>query len=163
MVLVGRGGLRLREDVSLVGVRWKGRRTMAEEKAEAALDHTLDAESLKPADKRLGTELCELWNAPGAPLRARLLESMETRAARRHELVLEQLTKRQSADIQRAPDKLRGVPGRSARLAGASCALSRKLTRTFILRDRQQYGGSGHDRGCSLSRAGFIPQPPGRR
>ena len=32
----GRGGLRLHEDVFLVGVRLKGRRAMAEEKAEAA-------------------------------------------------------------------------------------------------------------------------------
>lgn len=104
MVLVGRGGLRLHEDVFLVGVRLKGRRAMAEEKAEAALDHALDSERIKPADKRLRTDLCELWNAAGAPLRVRLLESMEARAARRHELVLEQLAKRQSADTQRAHD-----------------------------------------------------------
>jgi len=104
MVLVGRGGLRLHEDVFLVGVRLKGRRAMAEEKAEAALDHALDAERLKPADKHLRSELCALWNAPGAPLRARLLEAMEARAARRHQLVVDQLNKRRSADIQRAHD-----------------------------------------------------------
>ena len=35
MVLVGRGGVRLHEEVFLAGVRLKGRRAMAEEKAEA--------------------------------------------------------------------------------------------------------------------------------
>lgn len=104
MVLVGRGGLRLHEDVFLVGVRLKGRRAMAEEKAEAALDHALDGDRLRPADKRLRRELSEMWNAAGAPLRTRLLESMETRAKRRHELVVEQLAKRQIADTQRAHD-----------------------------------------------------------
>jgi superfamily II DNA or RNA helicase len=104
MVLVGRGGLRLHEDVFLVGVRLKGRRAMAEEKAEAALDQALDSDRLKRADKHLRQELCETWNAPGAPLRARLLESMGSRAARRHELVVEQLTKRRRADVQRAHD-----------------------------------------------------------
>ena len=43
MVLVGRGGIRLHEEVFLAGVRLTGRRAMAEEKAEAALDKALDA------------------------------------------------------------------------------------------------------------------------
>ena len=104
MVLVGRGGLRLHEDVFLVGVRLKGRRAMAEEKAEAALDQALDSEGLKLADKRVRKDLCDLWNAPGAPLRIRLLDSMEAKAERRHEAVLDQLAKRKSSDVQRAHD-----------------------------------------------------------
>ena len=48
MVLVGRGGLRLHEEVFLAGVRLKGRRAMAEEKAEAALDQALDGDRLTP-------------------------------------------------------------------------------------------------------------------
>ena len=44
MVLVGRGGIRLHEEVFLAGVRLHGRRAMAEEKAEAALDQALDGE-----------------------------------------------------------------------------------------------------------------------
>jgi superfamily II DNA or RNA helicase len=104
MVLVGRGGVRLHEDVFLVGVRLKGRRAMAEEKAEAALDHALDGDRLKLAPKRVLNALCEMWNVPDAPLRKRLNESMDTRAARRHELVMEQLTRRQHSDVQRAHD-----------------------------------------------------------
>lgn len=102
MVLVGRGGIRLHEEVFLAGVRLHGRRTMAEEKAEAALDHALDGEYISLADERVRDQLCDLWNVPDAPLRVRLEESMQARAGRRHELVLEQLTRRQEADVQRA-------------------------------------------------------------
>lgn len=102
MVLVGRGGVRLHEEVFLVGVRLKGRRPMAEEKAEAALDQALDGDRLELADERALDRLCELWNVPDAPLRIRLEESMRTRAERRHEMVMGQLTRRQESDIQRA-------------------------------------------------------------
>ena len=104
MVLVGRGGVRLHEEVFLAGVRLKGRRAMAEEKAEAALDKALDRERLSIADVRVRDQLCDIWNTPDAPLRLRLEESMQTRAGRRHELVIEQLGKRQSADVQRAKE-----------------------------------------------------------
>ncbi|WP_432560130.1 hypothetical protein [Granulicoccus sp. GXG6511] len=102
MVLVGRGGVRLHEEVFLAGVRLKGRRAMAEAKAEAALDKALDREHLNVADDRVRDQLCDLWNVPDAPLRLRLEESMQARASRRHELVIEQLAKRQAADVQRA-------------------------------------------------------------
>jgi superfamily II DNA or RNA helicase len=104
MVLVGRGGIRLHEEVFLAGVRLHGRRAMAEEKAETALDHALDGEHIALADERVRDQLCDLWNVPDAPLRVRLEESMRARAGRRHELVLEQLTRRQEADVQRARD-----------------------------------------------------------
>jgi superfamily II DNA or RNA helicase len=103
MVLVGRGGVRLHEDVFLAGVRLHGRRAMAEEKAESALDLALDG-SLTLADETVRTQLCELWNIEDAPLKARLEESMQTRASRRHEQVVEQLAKREATDAQRAHD-----------------------------------------------------------
>lgn len=102
MVLVGRGGIRLHEEVFLAGVRVKGRRAMAEEKAEAALDKALDREGLVLAQPQVRDQLCDLWNVPNAPLRVRLDESMRARADRRHDLVLEKLAKRQDADTQRA-------------------------------------------------------------
>ena len=104
MVLVGRGGVRLHEEVFLAGVRLRGRRAMAEEKAEKALDHALDGDRLTLASLRVRNELCGMWNTPEAPLRARLEESMHSRAERRHKLVMEQLEKRQASDTQRARD-----------------------------------------------------------
>ena len=60
MVLVGRGGVRLHEEVFLVGVRLRGRRAMAEEKAEAALDQALDGERLTLAGRPVRDELCDI-------------------------------------------------------------------------------------------------------
>lgn len=104
MVLVGLGGIRLHEEVFLAGVRLKGRRAMAEEKAEAALDKALDGDTLELADIEVRTQLCDMWNMPDAPIRLRLEESMQRRAGGRHEHVLEQLAKRQEADVQRAKE-----------------------------------------------------------
>jgi superfamily II DNA or RNA helicase len=102
MVLVGRGGVRLHEEIFLAGVRLRGRRAMAEEKAESALDKALDRRNLTLADARVRDQLCDLWNAPDAPLRVRLEQSMQSRARKRHDLVLDQLAKREATDVQRA-------------------------------------------------------------
>lgn len=104
MVLVGRGGVRLHEEVFLAGVRLHGRRAMAEERAETALDTALDQEDLALADDRVRDQLCDLWNVPDAPLRLRLEESMRARAERKQAQVTEQLKRREAADVQRARD-----------------------------------------------------------
>lgn len=104
MVLVGRGGVRLHEEVFLAGVRLHGRRAMAEERAEAALDTALDQEDLALADDRVRDQLRDLWNVPDAPLRLRLEESMRARAERKQAQVTEQLQRRETADVQRARD-----------------------------------------------------------
>lgn len=104
MVLVGRGGVRLHEEVFLAGVRLHGRRAMAEERAEAALDTALDQSDLALADRRVRDQLCSLWNVPDAPLRLRVEESMRARAERKQALVNEQLVRREDADVQRAAE-----------------------------------------------------------
>jgi len=102
MVLVGRGGLRLHEEIFLAGVRLRGRRAIAEERAEQLLDQALDAERLTLAADDVRAELTREWNQPDSPLRARLLDSMTRRAEGRHQRVSEQLAKRQDADTTRA-------------------------------------------------------------
>lgn len=102
MVLVGRGGLRLHEEIFLAGVRLRGRRVMAEERAEERLDQALDAVDLAAADEATRRSLAAAWNEEGSPLRARLLESMTSRAQARHRRVGEQLARRQDSDISRA-------------------------------------------------------------
>ncbi|MCM3882900.1 DISARM system SNF2-like helicase DrmD [Frankia sp. R82] len=101
MVLVGRGGLRLHEEVFLAGVRLRGRRAMAEERAERHLDQALDATDLRLADAEIRTALTDTWNAPDSPLRTRLLESMTTRADAYHRRVSDQLARREESDIRR--------------------------------------------------------------
>lgn len=101
MVLVGRGGSRLHEEVFLAGVRLKGRRAMAEERAEEALELALDGD-LVLADQVVRSHIAEMWNAPDSPLRLRLEESMDDRARRRQDAVSKQLEQRAVDDARRA-------------------------------------------------------------
>ena len=112
LVLVGRGGLRLHEEVFLVGVRLRGRRAMAEEKAEAGArpGPRRRAASPSPADS-VRDELCDIWNAPDAPLRARL-RGVDAGPRRRGgtSWCWSSWRKRQAADIAAGPRDLRRVP-----------------------------------------------------
>ncbi|MEU7906317.1 DISARM system SNF2-like helicase DrmD [Actinoplanes sp. NPDC049118] len=102
MVLVGRGGVRLHEEIFLAGVRMHGGRAMAEERAEAALDLALDALQLTIASDTVRRRLAAQWNEPDAPLRAKLEESMTKRAHSRQAQVAGRLARRQETDAARA-------------------------------------------------------------
>jgi superfamily II DNA or RNA helicase len=104
MVLVGRGGVRLHEDVFLAGVRLHGRRVMDEDKAEGALDQALDTGNLALADERVRQQIAAMWNAPDAPIKARLESRIQTLAARKHKAVQSLLDKRHESDVKRAHD-----------------------------------------------------------
>ncbi|MBL3668428.1 DEAD/DEAH box helicase family protein [Streptomyces sp. M2CJ-2] len=100
-VLVGRGGLRLHEEVFLTGVRLRGQ-AMAEAKVEEVLDAALDAEHLDLADESVRTALAQRWNAEDARLRTRLLTAVARRAESHQERVTEALRDRRESDIARA-------------------------------------------------------------
>ncbi len=101
LVLVGRGGLRLHEEVFLTGVRLRGQ-TMAEAKVEEVLDQALDAEHLDLADESVRAALTQLWNADDSRLRTRLLTAVARRAESHQERVTEALRDRRESDIARA-------------------------------------------------------------
>ena len=101
LVLVGRGGLRLHEEVFLTGIRLRGG-AMAEAKVEQALEAALDAPDLALAGADLRQSLAELWNADGFRVRARLLPAMSDRAAARQERETAALYKRRDTDLDRA-------------------------------------------------------------
>ncbi|GLX98730.1 DISARM system SNF2-like helicase DrmD [Herbidospora sp. NBRC 101105] len=101
LVLVGRGGLRLHEEVFLTGIRVRGQ-ALAEAKVEQVLDEALDAENLKLADEGVRAILAELWNTDEGQLRSRLLRAMERKAESRQEKVTEALQERRDSDIARA-------------------------------------------------------------
>ncbi|MGB8383710.1 MAG: DISARM system SNF2-like helicase DrmD [Dermatophilaceae bacterium] len=101
LVLVGRGGLRLHEEVLLTGVRLSGR-GLAEEKVHDVLDRALDAEDLVLAGEPVRTRLAQLWNAPDDALRARLEAAVRDRAAKRQDAVSQRLEQRRTADLDRA-------------------------------------------------------------
>ena len=105
LVLVGRGGLRLHEEVFLTGIRIRGQ-ALAEEKAEDVLDQALDAQDLALADEQIRRVLAELWNGDGAgrALRGRLLTAMTRKAQSLQEKRLDALATRQETDIARAKE-----------------------------------------------------------
>ncbi|MGH3785212.1 MAG: DISARM system SNF2-like helicase DrmD [Pseudonocardiaceae bacterium] len=101
LVLVGRGGLRLHEEVFLTGIRVRGQ-AMAEAKVEQVLDEALDAENLVLAGVAARTALAQEWNAEDSRLRTRLLTAMARKAESRQEKVTEALETRRDTDITRA-------------------------------------------------------------
>lgn len=101
LVLVGRGGLRLHEEVFLSGIRLHGNQ-MAEEKVNDLLERVLDARDLALADADVRAALAARWNEPDERLRSRLERAMEERAARRQAAVEQRLADRQQADRDRA-------------------------------------------------------------
>lgn len=101
LVLVGRGGLRLHEEIFVTGIRVKGQR-LAELKAEALLEQTLDNSDLTLADEPIRTSLAQEWNAENGRLRSRLETEMRKRATKQQESVTADLEKRRNADTDRA-------------------------------------------------------------
>lgn len=104
LVLVGRGGVRVHEEVFLTGVRVRGQ-AMAEEKVEALLESALDGDDLRLADEGVRRWATEQWQgrtASGVSLRDRLLEAMTAKAERRQRMVEERLQERQASDVARA-------------------------------------------------------------
>ncbi len=101
LVLVGRGGLRLHEEVFLTGIRLRGQ-ALAESRVEQVLDEALDSENLVLADEQVRAHLASLWNDDGARLRTRLLNAMRRKSESRQEKVTEALKRRQETDITRA-------------------------------------------------------------
>ena len=101
LVLVGRGGLRLHEEVFLTGIRVKGQ-AMAEAKVEQLLEQALDQANLALASAPIRGQVAQEWNRDDSRLRTRLLTAMTRRAERHQEDVTERLDVRRDADIARA-------------------------------------------------------------
>ena len=101
LVLVGRGGLRLHEEVFLTGIRIRGQ-AMAEARVEELLDAALDSDGLALADEPVRAALAREWSSPGSRLRGRLLAAMSERAETRQGRVTRSLQDRREADIGRA-------------------------------------------------------------
>jgi len=101
LVLVGRGGLRLHEEVFVTGLRIKAQ-DLAEEKVLDLLDRALDAGEQTPASAAVKRYLASRWNEEGSHLHERLTNAMERRAESRQNRVENLLAARQAADLKRA-------------------------------------------------------------
>lgn len=108
LVLVGRGGLRLHEEVFVTGIRFRGRE-MAVGKVADLLDRALDAHDplqelpgLALASEGVRDHVSADWNAPDSDLRRRLEQAVARRARARQEAVTESLERRRDDDTARA-------------------------------------------------------------
>ena len=99
LVLVGRGGLRLHEQVFVTGVRLRGHR-IAEETLHEVLDRSLDPGSYRLAGPEVRSHLAALWN-DGGHLRTRLVEETARRAQSLQAGVHQSLDERCQADLDR--------------------------------------------------------------
>ena len=99
LVLVGRGGLRLHEQVFVTGVRLRGHR-VAEDTLHEVLDRALDPGDYRLAGPEVRRRLASLWN-DGGHLRTRLVEETSRRAQSLQADVAHSLEERRRADADR--------------------------------------------------------------
>lgn len=101
IVLVGKGGVRLHEDVVLAGTRLKGR-ALGEQRSEEILERALDGSKLTAVDSDVRTALVNMWAADGdGSLRARVATAVDRRVTREVARVEKQLAQREQGDIDR--------------------------------------------------------------
>ena len=99
LVLVGRGGLRLHEQVFVTGVRLRGHR-VAVDTLHEVLDRALDPGGYRLPSPEVRQHLAALWN-DGGHLRTRLVEETARRAQRLQDDVAHSLEERRRADADR--------------------------------------------------------------
>lgn len=102
LVLVGRAGLRLHEEVFLAGTRLARRQAVGEHRAEELLESALDRTDLVGVPPAIATQIAAAWNTERDDgLRARVQQAIGNRAARRRKDVGAHLVDRREADIAR--------------------------------------------------------------
>jgi superfamily II DNA or RNA helicase len=100
LVLVGRGGVRVHEEVFVTGIRFRGA-NLAEGKVQDLLDGVLDAGDLELAGPGVRRVLAAEWQANGGHLKRRLEEEVGRRAERRKAEVEGNLAKRLESELAR--------------------------------------------------------------
>lgn len=105
MVLVGKAGLRLHEEVFLAGTRLSRRQAVGAERAEELLEKALDGDDLTAVSSKLAEQLATAWNGLGEDgLRERVRRAVAERVDRRRRDVEHQLEERQRADRARVEE-----------------------------------------------------------
>ncbi|WP_346995663.1 DISARM system SNF2-like helicase DrmD [Dietzia sp. SLG310A2-38A2] len=102
IVLVGRAGLRLHEEIFLAGTRLARRQAVGEHRAEELLESALDRADLVGVPPAIATQIAAAWNTGSEDgLRARVQKAIGDRATRRRNDVEAHLVDRREADIAR--------------------------------------------------------------
>jgi hypothetical protein len=100
LVLVGRAGLRLHEEVFLAGTRLAQHRAIGQERAEDLLERALDSHDIESVSGAVADQLAQAWNAQEG-LSSRVEDAIRDRAERRRRAVEGQLLERREADRRR--------------------------------------------------------------
>lgn len=115
LVLIGRAGLRLHEEVFLAGTRLGRRQAVGEQRAEEILESTLDRTDLSLVPSDIANQLAAAWNSSDeSGVRARVEQAITHRAERRRRAVDGQLTERKRVDRARV-DEIFGRFGQTLR------------------------------------------------
>jgi hypothetical protein len=101
LVLVGRGGIRLHEEVFLAGTRLARRQQVGVERAEELLARALDGDQLTSAPDEIARGLATAWDDDAAGLRSRVEDAIRVRVERRTREVEDRLAKRREEDLGR--------------------------------------------------------------
>lgn len=102
LVLVGRAGLRLHEEVFLAGTRLARRQAVGEQRAEELLESALDRADLGGVPPEIAAQLASAWNTEGeGGLSGRVNQAISDRALRRRKDVEAHLIDRREADRAR--------------------------------------------------------------
>jgi superfamily II DNA or RNA helicase len=105
LVLVGRAGLRLHEEVFLAGTRLARRQAVGEHRAAELLEQALDRSNLQPVAPDVAEQLAEAWNnSSDDGVVARVLDAVRGRAERRRRDVEGQLRARKAAEMARVDE-----------------------------------------------------------
>ena len=105
LVLVGKGGVRLHEEVFLAGIRVKGK-ALGEDASETLLEEYLDGKNLLSLSQKEQQEIVQQWNVGGskAGLPDRLRETIALRKKKRLDEVKVLLTTREQEDVSRVSE-----------------------------------------------------------
>lgn len=102
LVLVGRAGLRLHEEVFLAGTRLARRQAVGEQRAEELLESALDRADLQAVPPEVAAQIASAWNAEADDgLRSRVQQAIADRATRRRKDVEAHLVNRRDGDRAR--------------------------------------------------------------
>lgn len=105
LVLVGKGGVRLHEEVFLAGIRVKGK-ALGEDASETLLEQYLDGRNLLALPKTAEQEIAQQWNSQASDngLPGRLREAIALRKKKRLDEVRVLLSSRENEDIARVSE-----------------------------------------------------------
>ena len=132
LVLVGRAGLRLHEEVFLAGTRLARRQAVGEQRAEELLEQALDSTDLRPVPAAIAEQLAEAWNDRSA-------DGVASAGERRHRERAERRRRTSRAQLSSAAGR-RTARGSSRSSTGSGSPFAMRSREAEAIEDDPQLG-----------------------